>query len=130
MLDKFGIKQPVFFAGLNWELLSEIATLQSPKIKAISKFPAVQRDLALIVPKQLQYDEVEKTVQKIKPATLQEIRLFDIFESEKLGADKKSMAINFTFSDEEKTLTDKEIDGWMNKIMTSLEKDLQAEIRK
>jgi phenylalanyl-tRNA synthetase beta chain len=130
ILDKFGIKQPVFFAGLNWELLSEIATLQSPKIKAISKFPAVQRDLALIVPKQLQYDEVEKTVQKIKPATLQEIRLFDIFESGKLGADKKSMAINFTFSDEEKTLTDKEIDGWMNKIMGSLEKDLQAEIRK
>ena len=130
MLDKFGIKQPVFFAGLNWDLLAEITTLQSPKIKAISKFPAVQRDLALIVPKQLQYTEVEKTVQKIKPSTLQEIRLFDIFESEKLGADKKSMAINFTFSDEEKTLTDKEIDGWMNKIMTTLEKSLGAEIRK
>ncbi len=130
MLDKFGIKQPVFFAGLNWELLSELAAKQSPAIKAISKFPAVQRDLAMIVPKQLQYEEVEKTVQKIKPGTLQEIRLFDIFESEKLGAGKKSMAINFTFSDEEKTLTDKEIDGWMNRIMTTLEKDLQAEIRK
>jgi phenylalanyl-tRNA synthetase beta chain len=99
-------------------------------IKAISKFPAVQRDLAMIVPKQLQYEEVEKTVQKIKPDTLQEIKLFDIFESEKLGSGKKSMAINFTFSDEEKTLTDKEIDGWMNRIMITLEKDLQAEIRK
>jgi phenylalanyl-tRNA synthetase beta chain len=130
MLDKFSIKQPVFFAGLNWELLSELAAKQSPAIKAISKFPAVQRDLAMIVPKQLRYEEVEKTVQKIKPGTLQEIRLFDIFESEKLGAGKKSMAINFTFSDEEKTLTDKEIDGWMNRIMTTLEKDLQAEIRK
>jgi phenylalanyl-tRNA synthetase beta chain len=130
MLDKFGIKQPVFFAGLNWGLLSELASKQSLVIKSISKFPAVQRDLAMIVPKQLQYEEVEKMVQKIKPGTLQEIRLFDIFESEKLGADKKSMAINFTFSDEEKTLTDKEIDGWMNKIMTTLEKDLQAEIRK
>ncbi len=130
MLDKFGIKQPVFFAGLNWELLGELATKQSPAIKAISKFPAVQRDLAMIVPKQLKYEEVEKTVQKIKPGTLQEIRLFDIFESEKLGAGKKSMAINFTFSDEEKTLTDKEIDSWMNKIMSTLEKDLQAEIRK
>jgi phenylalanyl-tRNA synthetase beta chain len=130
MLDKFGIKQPVFFAGLNWGLLSELASKQSLVIKSISKFPAVQRDLAMIVPKQLQYEEVEKMVQKIKPGTLQEIRLFDIFESEKLGADKKSMAINFTFLDEEKTLTDKEIDGWMNKIMTTLEKDLQAEIRK
>lgn len=130
MLTKFGIKQPVFFAGLNWALLSELAAKQKPAVKAISKFPAVQRDLALIVPRQLRYEEVEKTVQKIKPGTLQEIRLFDIFESEKLGTDKKSMAINFTFLDEEKTLTDKEIDNWMNKIMSTLEKDLQAEIRK
>jgi phenylalanyl-tRNA synthetase beta chain len=58
------------------------------------------------------------------------MKLFDVFESEKFGAGKKSMAINFTFLDEEKTLTDPEIDGWMNRIMTSLEKDLQAEIRK
>lgn len=130
MLAKFGIKQPVFFAGLNWALLAELAAKQKPAVKAISKFPAVQRDLALIVPRQLRYEEVEKTVQKIKPGTLQEIRLFDIFESEKLGTDKKSMAINFTFLDEEKTLTDKEIDNWMNKIMSTLEKDLQAEIRK
>ena len=107
-----------------------MASKQNQQIKAIPKFPAVQRDLALIVPSQLRYEEVEKQVQKIKPATLLEMRLFDIFESEKLGAGKKSMAVNFTFLDEEKTLTDKEIDGWMNKIMTSFEKDLQAEIRK
>jgi len=56
--------------------------------------------------------------------------LFDVFESEKLGAGKKSMAINLTFQDQEKTLTDKEIDAWMNKIMTTLEKELNAEIRK
>ena len=61
---------------------------------------------------------------------LREIKLFDIFESEKLGADKKSLAINFTFLDEEKTLTDKEIDAMMNKLMSMLEKDLHAEIRK
>lgn len=130
MLEKFGIKQQVFFAGLNWALLAVLASEQTLTVKAISKFPAVQRDLALIVSKQLRYEEVEKSVQKIKPVTLQEIKLFDIFESDKLGAGKKSMAINFTFSDEEKTLTDKEIDGWMNKIMMTLEKDLQAEIRK
>ena len=62
--------------------------------------------------------------------TLQDLRLFDVFESEKLGADKKSMAINFRFIDEEKTLTDKEIDTWMNRIMITLEKELNAEIRK
>jgi phenylalanyl-tRNA synthetase beta chain len=58
------------------------------------------------------------------------MKLFDIFESEKLGAGKKSIAVNFTFSDKEKTLTDIEIDGWMNTIMNTLEKEIQAEIRK
>jgi phenylalanyl-tRNA synthetase beta chain len=129
-LIKFDIKQTVFFAGLNWALLSELSSKQKTTIKEIPRFPAVQRDIAMIVSKQLKYEEVEKAVQKIKLDKLQAIKLFDIFESEKLGVGKKSMAINFTFLDEEKTLTDKEIDGWMNKIMTSLEKELQAEIRK
>ncbi len=129
-LAKFDIKQPVFFAGLNWELLLELATQQSPAIKEIPRFPAVQRDLAIIVPRQLHFETIEKLVQNIRLDKLQELHLFDIFESEKLGVGKKSMAVSFTFLDEEKTLTDKEIDGWMNRIMAALEKDLSAEIRK
>ena len=130
ILDKFGIKQPVFFAGLNWAVLSELASKQTKAVKEIAKYPVVQRDLAMIVAKELAWEQVQQTVQKIKLNKLQDIKLFDIFESEKLGAGKKSVAVNFTFLDEEKTLTDKEIDGWMSKIMTTLEKDLQAEIRK
>ena len=61
---------------------------------------------------------------------LKAVHLFDVFESEKLGAGKKSMAVNFTFLDEEKTMTDKEIDAMMQKIMQSLEKEVGAEIRK
>ena len=130
ILDKFGIRQPVFFASLNWAVLSELAAKQTKAVIEISKYPAVQRDIAMIVAKDLAWEEVQQTVQKIKLNKLQDIKLFDIFESDKLGAGKKSVAVNFTFLDEEKTLTDKEIDGWMSKIMTSLEKDLQAEIRK
>lgn len=130
ILEKFGIKQPVFFAGLNWTLLAEIAGKQTNVVKELPKYPTVQRDLAMIVSKELAWEEVKKIVQKIKLDKLQDIKLFDIFESEKLGSDKKSVAINFTFLDEEKTLTDKEVDNWMNKIITTLEKDLQAEIRK
>jgi phenylalanyl-tRNA synthetase beta chain len=130
ILAKFDIKQPVFFAGMNWEVLSQIASQKIIKVKEIPRFPAVHRDLAIVVPKQLQYDEVEKLVQNMKLNKLREVKLFDIFESEKLGAGKKSMAVSFTFLDEEKTLTDKEIDGWMNNIMSALEKDLLAEIRK
>jgi len=129
-LGHFDIKQPVFFADLNWDVLCQMAAANKPAFNAIPKFPSVQRDLALVVPKQLAYEEVEKSVQKIRLSKLQGIKLFDIFESEKLGAGKKSMAVNFIFLDDEKTLTDQEIDGWMNKIMSTLEKDLQAEIRK
>ncbi len=130
ILEKFGIKQPVFFAGLNWTILSELVSCQSMSVKELPKYPAVQRDIAMVVAKELAWEKVEQSVQKIKLNKLQDIRLFDIFESEKLGKDKKSIAVNFTFLDEEKTLTDKEIDGWMNKIMTALENDLGAEIRK
>jgi len=129
-LTRFEIKQPVFFADLDWTLLSVIASNAKQVIQEIPKFPAVQRDLALVVGMQLHYEEVERAVKKIRLQQLREVRLFDIFESEKLGPGKKSMAVSFTFLDEEKTLTDKEIDGWMSKIMTALEKDVQAEIRK
>jgi phenylalanyl-tRNA synthetase beta chain len=78
----------------------------------------------------MKYAEIKDRLTKLRLGKLQEIKLFDIFENEKLGNDKKSMAINFTFFDEEKTLTDKEIDGWMNNIISTLEKDLGAEIRK
>lgn len=130
ILDRFGIKQPVFFAGLNWSLLAGLAAEQVPAVKELPRYPVVQRDLAMIVAKELAWEDVQKTVQKIRLNKLQDIKLFDIFESEKLGAGKKSIAVNLTFLDEEKTLTDKEIDNWMNTIMSTLEKDLQAEIRK
>ena len=130
ILDKFGIKQPVFFAGLHWSVLAELASRQAVAVKELSRYPAVQRDIAMIVSKEMAWDKVRQTVQNIRLDKLQDIKLFDIFESEKLGPGKKSVAVNFTFLDEEKTLTDKEIDGWMSKIMTTLEKDLQAEIRK
>jgi phenylalanyl-tRNA synthetase beta chain len=90
----------------------------------------VERDLAMVVPKNMQYGDIQEQIKKLRLAQLQDVKLFDIFESEKLGKDKKSLAVNFTFLDEEKTLTDKEIDSWMNKIMTTLENSLGAEIRK
>jgi len=130
VLEKFGIKQPVFFAGLNWQLLAELASAQKKAMKELSRYPAVQRDLSMVLSKEMAWSIIKETIQKIKLSALKDIRLFDIFESEKLGAGKKSMAVNFTFLDEEKTLTDKEIDGWMSNIMAALEKDLQAEIRK
>jgi phenylalanyl-tRNA synthetase beta chain len=130
MLEKFHIKQPVFYAGVNWGELSVLSTRAVTRAKALPRFPAVERDLSIVVGGGLAYSKVEKAVQKIQLSKLQSIKLFDIFESEKLGKDKKSMAISFVFQDEEKTLTDKEIDGWMQQIMNTLETEFQAEIRK
>ncbi|HEU4471970.1 MAG TPA: phenylalanine--tRNA ligase subunit beta, partial [Flavisolibacter sp.] len=100
------------------------------QFREIARFPTVERDLALVVPTAMNYGQIKDQIGKLRLGKLTDIRLFDVFESEKLGAGKKSLAINFTFLDEEKTLTDKEIDGWMTKIMTTLEKELNAEIRK
>jgi phenylalanyl-tRNA synthetase beta chain len=128
--SKFDLKQPVYFADFNWDVLIEQSLKTKTAFREVAKFPAVQRDLAMIVPKTLQYQSISELVGKLKLNKLQEVKLFDVFESEKLGAGKKSMAVNFTFLDEEKTLTDKEIDAWMQKIMQSLEKEIGAEIRK
>jgi len=127
----FDIKQPVWFADINWsrvlQLLSQRTDIQATELP---KQLPVHRDLALVVPKATAYDTLEKTIQKIKLDKLQGIQLFDVFESDKLGKDKKSLAVSFTFLDGEKTLTDKEIDGMMSKIMTAMETELSAEIRK
>jgi phenylalanyl-tRNA synthetase beta chain len=129
-LKRFDIKQPVYFADFDWQLIMNMISHESLKVRELPKQLPVRRDLAMIVPKTLPYADVESTVKKVKLDKLQGIQLFDIFESEKLGANKKSLALSFTFLDKEKTPTDKEIDAMMNKIMTALETELQAEIRK
>lgn len=129
LASQFDIKQPVLFSDLYWDVLMQKAESRV-QFKGLSRFPPVERDLAMVVPKSMPYIDIPEQIKKLRIGQLQDVRLFDIFESEKLGRDKKSLAVNFTFLDEEKTLTDKEIDGWMNKIMTTLEKNLGAEIRK
>ncbi len=103
---------------------------QKIKYREISRFPAMQRDLAMIVNSGLPFAHIENSIKKLRLSKLQSFHLFDVFENEKIGAGKKSLAVNFTFIDEEKTLTDKEIDGWMNKLISTLEKEVSAEIRK
>lgn len=129
LASKFDIKQPVFFADFYWDVILKYAGKQV-QFKEIPKYPSVERDLAMVVPKSMKYKEISERIDKLRLNKLKDVKLFDVFESEKLGKDKKSMAVNFTFLDEEKTLTDKEIDSWMSKIMTTLEKELNAEIRK
>jgi phenylalanyl-tRNA synthetase beta chain len=129
-LARFDIKQPVLFASFDWKALETMIESQTISVQELPKQLPVYRDLAMIVSKSLAYESVENSLRKLGLNKLKDIRLFDIFESEKLGGDKKSLAISLTFLDEEKTLTDTEIDSMMSKLMGTLEKDLHAEIRK
>src|SRR5690606_38063405 len=113
-----------------WALLMDHVSTKKIQYKEITKFPAMQRDLAMVIASDLPFIEVEKSIKKLRLPKLNSFHLFYVFEDEKIGARKKSLAISFTFIDEEKTLTDKEIDGWMNKLISTLEKDVSAEIRK
>ncbi|WP_336516316.1 phenylalanine--tRNA ligase subunit beta [Pollutibacter soli] len=129
-LQMFDIRQDVYYADVLWEKWLSIASAVKIKFREISKFPAVNRDLAFVVQKDLPYQSIEKTARSLSIKKLKEIRLFDLFESDKLGKDKKSMAMNFVFQDDEKTLTDQEVEQFMAKIIGIFEKELSAQIRR
>ncbi|MFC4263361.1 phenylalanine--tRNA ligase subunit beta [Ferruginibacter yonginensis] len=129
-LKQFGIKDAVMYADIAWDELMVLQQKNNITFKEISKFPAVQRDLAIIVDKAVTYAAIEQNVKSHKIQALKSIKLFDIFESEKIGSDKRSMAVNFTFSDEAKTFADAETDAMMQQIINGLEKQLNATIRK
>jgi phenylalanyl-tRNA synthetase beta chain len=130
LLRQFDIKQSVWFADLRWDRLLDLAAEIRIEFRELPKQLPVHRDLAMVVDRSMPFESVERTVRGLGLEKLQEVSLFDIFESEKLGKDKKSLALSFSFLDEEKTLTDKEIDGMVNRIMEALEKGVGGEIRK
>jgi phenylalanyl-tRNA synthetase beta chain len=129
-LTQFDIKQTVFYADINWDKVLELNKRQQITYTEIPKYPAVYRDLAIVIDKSLPYEQVEKATFGAKVSKLQSVKLFDVFENERLGADKKSLAVSLTFLDEEKTMTDKDIDAMMGKIIASYEKELNASVRK
>ncbi len=129
LLKQFDIKQPVFFADISMDSIIQ-HKIKPLQYKEISKFPSVKRDLALVVDKKVSYSQLEHVALSSSIHQLKTIDLFDVYESDKLGNNKKSMAVSFTFLDENKTMTDQEIDGFMKKIVAVFEKNIQAEIRK
>lgn len=129
-LKQFDIRQAVWFATFNWDKILGLLQKSDNFYKEIPRFPAVRRDLALILDKPVKFAAVEAAARSVKSGLLQQVNLFDVFESEKLGTNKKSYAVSFTFLDSQKTLTDKEIDGVMEKLIKTFETQLQAEIRK
>lgn len=129
-LEMFSIKQPVYTLYIDWEKLISFTNNKEIIYQPVSKFPQVQRDLSILVDKKIAYSEIENLVKSLQIKRLKKIQLFDVFENEKLGENKKSFAINFTFLDKEKTMTDDEVELMMDKIITNLENKLNAVIRR
>lgn len=130
-LSKFDLKQEVFCAILNWDYIYKLVNRSSSKFKELSKFPEVSRDLAVILDENIKFESIFKKIHESAGAILKKVDLFDVFVSaEKIGAKKKSYALNFKLQDPNKTLTDKEIDKEINCIIKTLEQSFDATIRK
>ena len=129
ILSSFDIEKPVFYAEINWDLLLQLSAKSKTTFKELSKFPEVKRDLALLIDKSVSFKQVKDIAYKTEKKLLTNVSLFDVFEGEKLGADKKSYAVSFTLLDETKTLNDKQIDKIMKKLISNYEREIGAQLR-
>ena len=123
------IETDVYYAELSWTLLMKEIKKSKVTFSEISKFPAVKRDLALLLDKNVQFAEIEKIATESERKLLKNIALFDVYEGKNLPAGKKSYAVSFYLQDEGKTLNDKQIDAIMKKIQTNLEQKLGSQLR-
>ena len=129
LLKALDIDNEVYYADFNWkELLKAIRNVKVSYTE-ISKFPAVKRDLALLLDKKVQFAEIEKIAYETEKKLLKEVSLFDVYEGKNLEAGKKSYAVSFLLQDENATLNDKQIDKIMSKLVKNLEDKLNAKLR-
>lgn len=129
LLDHFDIKNPVYCAFINWDQLIESLKIVKINFKELPKTFAVRRDFSLLLNKETTYGELKETAMNCDKKLLREVNLFDVYEGKNLEAGKKSYALSFTFQDQERTLTDSEIDAVMSKIKTSFEEKFGASLR-
>lgn len=123
------IKMPVYHADFNWDLILEAMKKSSTVYKEVSKFPEVRRDLALLIDKAVQFEQLEQLAYQAEKNILKDVNLFDVYQGDKLPNGKKSYALSFILQDENATLTDKQIEKIMEKLMKTYQEKVGAEIR-
>ncbi len=130
ILKQFDLKNEVWYADLDWENIVNIAAKQKTIFKPIVKYPVVRRDLALVLDKSIAFEQIPEIALKNAKNWLQSVDLFDVYEDEnKLGAGKKSYAVAFRLQDDNRTLTDADIDNIMQKLIQAFELQLNANVR-
>ena len=128
-LKKMDIKQPVYYADLNWTLLLKQYPTKEVLYQEVAKFPEVRRDLALILRKEVTFAQVEQAAMQCEKKLLKSVNLFDVYEGKGITEGFKSYAVSFILQDKDKTLADKQIEATMSKIQKTLETQLGAKIR-
>ena len=129
ILKKFDLSQDVYYADFNWDAILEIAARNDVKFKDIPKYPSVRRDFALLLDTNIQFEDIATIAKQTEKQLLKDVNLFDVYEGKNLPEGKKSYAVSFLLQDENKTLTDKQIDKTMSKLQQRFEKELGATLR-
>ncbi len=129
LLKKFDIDQDVYYAEINWDLMLDILKDRKVNFKPVSKFPIVKRDLALLINKNVTYNELNEIAKKTVGPLLKSVNLFDVYEGKNIEQGKVSYALTFLLEDPNKTMTDKQIDKIMSKLIKEYEEKLNAKIR-
>ena len=129
LLKKLDIKQPVYYAALNWTLLLKQYPTKEVQYQEVAKFPEVRRDLALVLKKDVTFAAIEQAAMQCEKKLLKRISLFDVYEGKGIAEGFKSYAVSFILQDKDKTLNDKQIESVMNKIQKTLETQLGAKVR-
>ena len=129
LLKKMDIDQDVFYADINWDNVMRTIKKNEVLYHDISKFPSVSRDLALLIDKSVEFEQIEQIAHQTEKKLLKSVELFDVYEGKNLPEGKKSYAVNFILQDETKTLNDKQIEAIMTKLINNLKQKLGAELR-
>lgn len=129
VLKAADIDMPVYYCEMNWTALMKVIRNQKVLFTEIAKYPAVSRDLALLIDQHVEFAQIEEIARQTEKKLLKKVELFDVYEGKNLPAGKKSYAVNFILQDSEKTMGDKQIEAIMNKLIANLKQKLGAELR-
>ena len=128
-ISRFDIGQDVYYAHIEWDMILKLIKSHSVSYTELPKYPSVRRDLALLLNREIKFIQIRDLAIRTERNILHDVSLFDVYESDNLGKNKKSYAVSFILRDDLKTLTDKSIDKVMNNLIRVFEKELNAQIR-
>ena len=126
---KFGVRQPVFAAEINWNTLFQLVKRDKVAFKEMPKFPEVRRDFALLLDESVSYADLYKSSFKAGKKLLKQVTLFDVYRGDKIPAGKKQYALGFVLQDLEKTLTDDDVERIMKKLLSTFQNEYGATLR-